>query len=145
MKNKNNKFPNNIKKIEADDFLLIPLLYSFNTNVNNFRSKNIIKYVKIIHPSEFEKTNTLFALKCNDKSLEPEIMLDTTIVIHPQKSAKLGDYVLVEGPFSTIIGKIIMQKDTNIIGIKNNETEWYPGKNTNLEIYGKVISVMKDF
>lgn len=145
MNNKDdNKMPKNLKRIAADDFLLIPLLYSYNVDSDSFRSANIIRYVKIYHPSEYEKTHTLFALKCNDRNLEPKIRLDEIMVIHPQNTGELGDYVLYNGPLGTLVGRMCTRKGVNGISFKDNASEWHPGRGEDQVIYGKVISVMRE-
>lgn len=140
----NNKLPKNLERIAADDFLLIPLLYSYNVDTDSFRSANIIRYVKIYHPSEYEKTHTLFALKCNDNYLEPRIKLDEIMIIHPQDTAEFGDYVLHSAPFGSMVGKMCKHKGMHNVAFINNVSEFLSAIGPHLGVYGKVISVMRD-
>lgn len=144
MSNKHEKLPENMIEIDADDFIMIPLLYSYETGVNNFRPENIEKYIKLYHPSEFKKTHALFALRCTNKNLEPKIMLDELMIIHPQNSAQLNDYVLYDGPFGALIGRISIHSGLNGVCFKDNVSEWHPGKGVDLEIYGKIIAVRRE-
>lgn len=147
MNNKDNKndLPKNAKRINEDDFLLIPLLYSYTLDADSFRPSNIVKYVKIYHPSEYMKTHNLFALKCNSKDLEPTINLDDIMVFHQQSTADIGNYVLFSSPLGLQVGKLTKRDGIPGISFKSNVSEWHPGKGSDLGIYAKLISIMRDF
>ena len=66
------------------------------------------------------------------------------MVIHPQNTGELGDYVLYNGPLGTLVGRMCTRKGVNGISFKDNASEWHPGRGEDLVIYGKVISVMRE-
>lgn len=140
----NNELPKNCIPIADDDFMMIPLLKSYEHDVDNFRQSNIAEYVKTYHPSEYKKNNALFALQCHNKTMEPVIKMDDIVVVHPQNNAEIGDVVLFRDPFGYSIGKVIKHKGLKGIGFKNNFSECHPPLGADLGIAGKVISVMGD-
>lgn len=136
------KLAKNLKEMSPDDFMLIPLLKSLKLGVNNFELNNIVDYLKIYHPSEFEKTHSLFAIKCSNNNLKPKISKNDIMIIHPQQTAKFGDIVAFKTPYSIAFGKVI---DVGHVGFVNKNLQYYPGAKVDLGIVGRVISVQRNF
>lgn len=136
------KLAKNLEEISPDDFMLIPLLKSLKLEVNNFESNNIVDYLKIYHPSKFEKTHSLFAIKCGNNNLKPKISKNDVMIIHPQQTAKFGDIVAFKTPYSITFGKVI---DVGHVGFVNKKLQYFPGAKTDLGIVGRVISVQRSF
>lgn len=136
------KLPKNLEKLSPDDFMLIPLLESLKLGVNNFAPSNIADYIKIYHPTKFDKSHSLFAVKCKDNNLEPQIFKNDIMIIHPQQTAKFGDIVAFKTPYSITFGKVI---DVGHVGFANKKLKYFPGAKVDLGIVGRVISVHRIF
>lgn len=122
--------------------MLIPLLESLKLGVNNFASSNIVDYLKIYHPTKFDKNHSLFAVRCKDNNLEPKIYKNDIIIIHPQQTAKFNDIVAFKTPYSIAFGKVI---DVGHVGFINKKLQYFPRAKTDLAIVGRVICVQRIF
>ena len=131
------------QQIDPYDFIMVPLLKKLQLGINNFDRNNIAEYIKIWHPSKLLKSNVTFAFQCTNDNLSPTVQDGDIMLIHPQDHAAIGNIVLFRTPIEIAFGKVIKTKVS--VGIKNKVLEWQPGKNQDLGIIGKVVSVRRTF
>lgn len=131
------------QQIDPYDFIMVPLLKKLQLGINNFDRNNIAEYIKIWHPSKLLKSNVTFAFQCTNDNLSPTVQDGDIMLIHPQNHAAIGNIVLFRTPIEIAFGKVIKTKVS--VGIKNKVLEWQPGKNQDLGIIGKVVSVRRTF
>lgn len=133
----------NFQHIDPYDFIMVPLLKRLQIGINNFSRSNIVEYIKIWHPSQLLKSDVTFAYQCTNDNLSPTVQDGDIMLIHPQNYAAIGNIVLFRSPIEIAFGKVT--KTNSSIGIKNKVLDWRPGKNQDLGIIGKVVSVRRTF
>lgn len=102
--------------------------------------------------SELANTGTFFALKIQDKSMEPKLLEEDIVIIRQQNTVENGEIavVLVNGKEATI--KQIIKQDNGIILNGFNSSVYPPVFYTNqqieelpITILGKVIESRREF